>query len=145
MEPLLGRRMVSIQCLTHGISHLWDLDAFLSPYPKSLPSPLPVQPLKVQFKFKFKVPDHSYSMPSVCSEFLLYYSLYSLAFSPTLSYRTGCHVYTTYTEKHCSSAMSSLMYTSQLNKSEFVLETVRNRGKYITLFLPPIHLGKLQS
>ena len=136
-----GFHTVSYTC------HFPPLGLRCIPFPLSKKSSLSSACAATQSPIQIQIqsPDHSYSMPSVCSEFLLYYSLYSLAFSPMLSYRTGCHVYTTYTDKHCSSAMSSLMYTSQLNKSEFVLETVRNRGKYIALFLPPIHLGKLQS
>ena len=77
-------RMVSLQCLTHAICCLWDLDTFLSLHPESLPSPLSVQALKVQFTFylvSVVVPDRSCSTPSVCSELLLCYALYSLAFS----------------------------------------------------------------
>lgn len=82
------------------------------------------------------VTDYSCTMPSVHSQFLLYYALYNLASSDMLSDRKACRIHTmTYTGKQCGYTLSSLRYTGQLNKNEFVLETVRNREKYATLFL----------
>lgn len=99
-------RMVSLQCLTHAFPASGLTCVPSPPSRKPSLSLLPMQTLhRLEVRFKFHpisvvIPDYSCSVLSLHYEFLLYYVLYSLAFSDMLSHRIGCPIYTmTYTGK----------------------------------------------